>query len=68
MTPTYDVTAVSCDGQYVPLAGNTNFSTAHEIARPRSMDEAWSKVEIRESDTRSVIATYVDGTATSLRR
>ena len=63
MNPTYDVTAVSHGGVRVPLIHSTNYSMAHEIARPRSMDEMWSAVEIRESDTGNVVATYVDGEA-----
>jgi hypothetical protein len=65
MNPTYDVTAVSHDDQRVPLTASTSYSTAHAIARPRSMDEAWGAVEIREADTGSVIATYIDGADTS---
>jgi hypothetical protein len=58
---TYDVTAVSHDDQYVPLAAGTDYPTAHEIARPRSMDEAWARVQIRVAETREIIATYIDG-------
>jgi hypothetical protein len=58
---TYDVTAVSHDGQRVPLTASTSYSMAHEIARPRSMDESWRSVEIRESDTGDVIAVYIAG-------
>lgn len=64
MSPAYDVTAVSHDGQRVPLTC-TNYSMAHEIARPRSMDETWSAVEIREPGTGNVIATYVNGADTA---
>ena len=58
---TYDVTAVSHDGQRVPLTAGTDYSTAHDIARPRSMDEAWAAVQVKVASTGEVIATYVDG-------
>lgn len=61
MTTTYDVTAVSHDGQYVPLIASADYSAAHEVACPRSADEEWARVEIREAQTRRVIFTYVDG-------
>jgi hypothetical protein len=62
MPPTYDVTAVSHDGQHVPLTAGTTYSMAHEIARPRSMDEAWAMVQVRLSATGEIVAVYVGGT------
>lgn len=58
---TYDVTAVSHDGQRVPLAGGTSYSMAHDIARRRSADAAWSAVEIREAETGRICGTYAGG-------
>ena len=61
MTFTYDVTAVSHDGNRVPLTAGTNYSMAHAIARPRSADAAWFAVEILEADTGRICGTYSDG-------
>jgi hypothetical protein len=58
---TYDVTAISHDGQYVPLAAGTNYSAAHEIARPRSMDEQWREVVVKVAATGEVVATFANG-------
>jgi hypothetical protein len=58
---TYDVTAVSHDGQHVPLTAGTSYSTAIEIARPCSMDGTWAMVQVRDSNTREVVAVYVGG-------
>jgi hypothetical protein len=61
MTFTYDVTAVSHDGQRVPLAALASYSTAHAIAQNRSRDDAWATVEMREAETGSIVAVYADG-------
>jgi hypothetical protein len=61
MSPAYDVLAVSHDGQHVPLTAGASYSAAIEIARPRSMDEAWAMVQVRVSETGELIAVYVGG-------
>lgn len=61
MNPTYDVTAVGHDGQHVPLTSGANYSTAIEIARPRSMDAAWAMVQVRLAATGELVAVYVGG-------
>ena len=61
MSTTYDVVAVAHDGQHVPLTAGTNYSMAQGIARPRSMDEHWNRVQVRVAATGEVIAVYADG-------
>jgi hypothetical protein len=61
---TYDVTAISGDGQHVPLTAGTGYSMAHDIARPRSTDGTWAKVEIRVAETGELIAAYAAGVIT----
>jgi hypothetical protein len=61
---TYDVTAVSHDGHHIALTAGTTYSTAHDIARPRSADTAWKSVQVREAGTGKVIATYAGGVIT----
>jgi hypothetical protein len=58
---TFDVTAVSPDGQYVPLTAGTVIWTACEIAKARSRDAAWAAVQVRESRTGRIVATEVNG-------
>ena len=60
---TYDVTAVSNDGQRVPLIAGAVIYSATAIAQNRSRDAAWSAVEVREAGTGQVVATYADGEA-----
>ena len=62
---TYGVTAVSWNDERVPLTAGTNYSMAHEIAQPRSNDDDWYEIEIRESETGKVIAKYADGVIVS---
>jgi hypothetical protein len=60
-TFTYDVTAVSEDGQYVPLAADAGISAAYEIAQARSQDAHWSEVQVKDSGTGELIAAYRAG-------
>jgi hypothetical protein len=57
----YDVTAISHDDERVPLTAGTTYTSASEIARPRSRDAHWSAVEIRYSDTGALVEFYVNG-------
>jgi hypothetical protein len=62
-TSTYDVTAISVDDERVPLITTRYESTAFGIAQNRSADGIWQSVEIRESATGQILATYIDGEA-----
>jgi hypothetical protein len=58
---TYDVTAVTHDGQHVPLIARASYTEAHATARTRSMDKQWSQVQIRLPATGELAAVYVGG-------
>jgi hypothetical protein len=58
---TYDVTAVSPDGQHVPLTAGSDISAASEIARARSRDAHWAEMQVRETSTGDLTARYRDG-------
>lgn len=55
------MTAVSHDGQYIPLAAGANYSDAQQVARSHSMNEAWREVQVKVSDTREIVATFANG-------
>jgi hypothetical protein len=61
MTFTYDVTAISPDGERVPLTALTPHASATAIAKARSRDAHWNTVEVRESNTGNLVFTYADG-------
>jgi len=58
---TYDVTAVSHDDRRVPLTSGTVIYVACDIAKARSRDDRWSAVQVRESPSGHIAATYANG-------
>ena len=62
---TYDVTGVTDQREYVPIAADVaRLKDAEDIARVRSADRSmipWSAVQVKVARTRQVKATYVNG-------
>jgi hypothetical protein len=63
---TYDVIAISHGGDQVPLTAGSNITSASEIARARSGDKNWAAMQVRESGTAEITATYIYGEQESI--